>query len=349
MPPPSALRGLPRIPLPSLVQPPTSALPIPLTSGGTYGSRLLPGYSGSGVSSLLAGSGSTTATMTNLLPLAHSSLRTASEGVYLGEGVPPVPDKLAAKIRKGEFVEMGELLPEFWSPRGEESDANRDKSRRSRKVTDIFTWLQCFAAYVSVRAPPAPHLVPELMAYMATIVRVSQDFSGLAWVRYDAAFRRQAALTKNDRWSAINSTLYTMCFTGMASSTKRCELCFATTHSEQECAQRGDPDPGMKDRLKAIETAVLAMANKRDPVGRQVQPAVVPSGEPCRKWNTVGCTYPRCRHTHACSNCGGGHPACRCTMRPSYSGQGAHRMIPPNRGVPPGGKLFTPSKPSPLP
>ena len=79
----------------------------------------------------------TTATMTNLLPLAHSSLRTASEGVYLG--VPPVPDKLAAKIRKGEFVEMGELLPEFWSQRGEESDANRDKSRRSRKVTDIFT------------------------------------------------------------------------------------------------------------------------------------------------------------------------------------------------------------------
>lgn len=108
---------------------------------------------------------------------------------------------------------------------------------------------------MSVRALPAPYLIPELMVYMATIVRVSQDFSGLAWVRYDAAFRRQAALTHNDRWSVINSTLYTMCFTGMASSTQRCELCFASTHTEQECAQRGNPGSGMKDRLKALENS----------------------------------------------------------------------------------------------
>ena len=169
--------------------------------------------------------------MINLLPLAHHSLESPADGIYLGEGVPPVPEKLAAKIRKREFVEMGELLPEFWSPRTDESDSGRDaKQRRSRKVTNIFTWLQCYAAYVSVRAPPAPHLIPELMAYMATIVRVSKDFAGLAWVRYDAAFHRQAALTRNEWWSAINSTLYTMCFTEMASATKRCELCFATTH-----------------------------------------------------------------------------------------------------------------------
>ena len=96
------------------------------------------------------------------------------------------------------------------------------------------------------------------MAYMATIVRVSEDFSGLTWVRYDAAFHRQAALTHNERWS-VNSTLYTMCFTGMASATKRCELCFASTHTEQECVQRGEPDTEMKDRLKAIEATVLAM------------------------------------------------------------------------------------------
>ena len=64
--------------------------------------------------------------MTNLLPLAHSSYRTSSEGVYLGEGVPPVPDKLAAKIQKGEFVE---ILPQVLVPAWDESDANRDKSR----------------------------------------------------------------------------------------------------------------------------------------------------------------------------------------------------------------------------
>ena len=245
-------------------------------------------------------------------------------GVYLGEGLPPVPDKLAAKIRRGEFVEMGELLPEFWSPtKGEEESSKETKGRKSRKVTDIFTWIQCFCAYVSVRATQAPHLIPELMAYMATIVRVSQDYAGLAWVRYDVGFRRQAALTKNVRWSVINSTLYTMCFTGKASTTERCELCFASTHSEQECAQRGDPDPEVKDRLKAIETAVLAITNKQESSPKPgIQPSVKPSGELCRKWNSGSCTYPRCRHTHACSVCGGNHPAVKCgTVHKTPSGQ----------------------------
>ena len=127
---------------------------------------------------------------------------------------------------------MGEFLPEFWTPKGEEGEPGRDsKLRRTRKVTDIFTWLQCFGTYVSVRATQAPHLIPELIAYMATIVRVSKDYTGLAWFRYDAAFRRQATITNNICWSVINSTLYTMCFTGMASRMKQC---FATSHTERE-------------------------------------------------------------------------------------------------------------------
>ena len=338
MPSSSALAGLPRIPAtPVLVRPPTVASSIPLTSGGTLNSLF-----GSTVTASIGAGTSLPSTgvssLTNILPFTHPSLVPPTVGVYLGEGIPPVPDKLAAKIRRGEFVEMGELLPEFWSPRGDEGEVGREsKVRRSRKVTDIFSWLQCFGAYVSIRAPPAPHLIPELMAYMATIVRVSQDFAGLAWVRYDVAFRRQAAVTHNDRWSIINSTLYTMCFTGMASSTKRCELCFASTHTEQECAQRGDPDPGMKDRLKAIETAVLAITGKQEQAAKPVPPPVKPSGELCRKWNSVGCSYPRCRHSHICSSCRGNHPVTKCTMHPSQGAynraslSGGNRPLPPTR------------------
>ena len=85
---------------------------------------------------------------------------------------------------------MGELLPEFWSSHREEDMEGKQeiKIRRSQKVTDIFTWLQCFGSYVSVRAQHTPSLIPELMVYMAAIVRVSQDYTGLAWVRYDAAY-----------------------------------------------------------------------------------------------------------------------------------------------------------------
>ena len=35
------------------------------------------------------------------------------------------------------------------------------------------------------------------MAYMTTIIRASQDYMGLAWVLYDTALQRQAALTGN--------------------------------------------------------------------------------------------------------------------------------------------------------
>ena len=105
----------------------------------------------------------------NLLPLANLSLTRPLEGVYLGEGVPPVPSKLAVRIRRGDFMEMGELL---WAgPRDDEPSSSQDhssRSHRSRKVTDIFTWLQCYGVYVSTRATAAPNLIPELMAHCAS-------------------------------------------------------------------------------------------------------------------------------------------------------------------------------------
>ena len=73
-----------------------------------------------------------TATLTNLLPYVGDLLTMPDLGVYLGEGLPPVPDKLAAKIRRGEFIEMGELLPEFWLPmKGEEESSKETKGRKS--------------------------------------------------------------------------------------------------------------------------------------------------------------------------------------------------------------------------
>ena len=215
-------------------------------------------------------------------------------GVCMGDGLSPVPAKLVAKIRRGEFVEMGELLPEFNG--------------------DILTWLQCYGMYVSVLAPSQPDLIPKLMSYMSLIIRVSQDYSGLAWVRYDAAFRRQAALTGNKRWSVVNSSLFAINFTGTAKAIPRCELCFATTHTEKECAQQGNPDPGLKDRLRAIESAVLVLTAKPSAGVKGGTSIRERSGEACRNSNRGNCSYPKCRHNHTCSNCGGSHQAVVCTQ-----------------------------------
>lgn len=100
--------------------------------------------------------------------------------VYIGEGLPPVPQKLVDRIQKGEFIEMCELLPEFWiAPReGEEASGLKLAKSKGRKHTqDICVWLQCFAVYVAV-VSRWPKQVPELMTYMIHIIRTSQEYEG---------------------------------------------------------------------------------------------------------------------------------------------------------------------------
>lgn len=103
--------------------------------------------------------------------------------MYVGKGLPPVPIKLAKIFRAGGFVDMGELLPEVLMPKEEgELDSKR---RCGRRVTDICTWIQSFKVYVSIRGMHSPGSIPELMAYMSLIIRVSREYAGMAWWNYD--------------------------------------------------------------------------------------------------------------------------------------------------------------------
>jgi hypothetical protein len=45
-----------------------------------------------------------------------------------------------------------------------------DNEKKPRQVTDIFSWMQYFTAYVSVLGPAYPEAIPELMAYATTII-----------------------------------------------------------------------------------------------------------------------------------------------------------------------------------
>ena len=77
--------------------------------------------------------------------------------------VAPVPPKLAECIRRWEFVDMGELLPEFWATaKDEDLGAKRLSARRPRKVSDIGTWVQCFCSYMYVKflGTHAPEVIP---------------------------------------------------------------------------------------------------------------------------------------------------------------------------------------------
>ncbi len=124
-----------------------------------------------------------------------------------GSGLPPVPEKLVSKIRKGEFVELHELLSECLA---ESTDSARPLPRSKAKegLNDLNVWLQCFALYVGVLAPSKPAL-PHLMAYMISIIRASQEFEGSAWTTMLIGVRQpQQATNGNGRKSTLHYTPY---------------------------------------------------------------------------------------------------------------------------------------------
>ena len=160
---------------------------------------------------------------------------------------------------------MGELLLESWPLSTDNKETEKPKHCDPRAVTDIFVLLQCFVSYVSVCGSEKPDLLPELMAYMTTILCVSQDFTGLGWVHYDAAFRHLVALSGNTMLSKINPTLYTLYFTGATRSNSRCDLCMVTSHRTTECALLGHQPTESQNRPHTLEPAVRQLIERTTP------------------------------------------------------------------------------------
>ena len=94
-------------------------------------------------------------------------------------------------------------------------------------------------------ASKSPEYIQELMAFMICILRASREYEGSALANYDAAFWRQAAATGTKRWSKINPSLHSICFTGKAKKVGRCDLCLSAGHPTEECSLGVDDDPGI--------------------------------------------------------------------------------------------------------
>ena len=180
-----------------------------------------------------------------------------------------------------------------------------------------------------------PKAVPELLAYLIFILRASQDFGGVAWVTYDAVFRRQAFITGNQQWSKVNPSLYSICFSGVARTGMRCELCLSLSHPTRECTLVCDPDPDVASRLKTLESAVLAFTSQVPP-RYATQSGGYKSPDICRNWNAGRCRLPQCRYTHACRVCGGPNPAFACCDRPLGQCQSSNLHTPGQASSAPG-------------
>ena len=230
----------------------------------------------------------------------------------MAEGLLPVPDKLAQKIIRLEFVEMRELMPEMWM--GEEEDTSRNiltwPRRKVGPVTDILQWLSCFAAMVAVLSRAYPQMVPEFMAYQATIIKCCRDFEGLAWAQYDRVYRRQVAQTKDLRWSRLNPTLYSLCFAGKAKKHVACGFCLSDNHVSDQC-----PDNPTRVCLPWQQpTSTLGV-----PVAPTQRLRI------CHLFNARDgsrCTYRQCKFAHLCALCRGPHPRSACEKRANEGPEG---------------------------
>ena len=116
--------------------------------------------------------------------------------------------------------------------------------RRSGRppVTNIKTWLECFARLAAVLVSRFPEKGPELWAYQSTILNAAHSYEGVTWVAYDRQFRREMLARKDLNWSIPNSRLYNEAFTGRAKIMQRCQHCLSEDHGSTGCPQHPEPD-----------------------------------------------------------------------------------------------------------
>ena len=228
----------------------------------------------------------------------------------MGDGLPAVPPKLVAKIRRGEFVDMAELLKYNL-----EADRRRTiqggaaatamlwiagKSAGTRReVPDILSCVQCFSTYACVLGDAFPQKARELWAYRCLMVREARRCGETGWRDYDCMFRQQAASAVELEWDKLNSSLYAVTFLAHQSGRgKVCRWCQGTDHSSGECA------------LGLDRASNRTVSPTRTLVAKEFRSAGVSRGKGsaekiCFSWNNGKCRFqPYCRFRHVCSTAG---------------------------------------------
>ena len=152
--------------------------------------------------------------------------------------------------------------------------------------------------------------MPQLMAYICTIIRTEKDFEDNAWQNYDTAYRRQAALTKSLEWGNIEPTLYSMAVTGHSKRRERCTYCSSPDHCTHACPIQQQQHGYSRPNSQVLQYRGQYMP-QRAPKRKQEQ-------DICYLFNAKEgdkCHYKECGFAHSCAICRGHHPRSRCDKK----------------------------------
>ena len=67
----------------------------------------------------------------------------------------------------------------------------------------------------------------QLLAYMVTILKASQEYQFTGWITYDVVYQQQAASTGHKRHSEEDTLLETVCFITAGKQSLKCEVCLS--------------------------------------------------------------------------------------------------------------------------
>ena len=130
--------------------------------------------------------------------------------MVVAEGIPPVACRLVDKVRKWEYINLGDLLKDHSSPEqlvlvnGQVLSIQfGQKPQSSRAITDILTWLQAFSVFSAILLSSEDTTKEEaasLAAHCYLILQMSRDLKGSQWCQYDQSFREWATATHIRKW-----------------------------------------------------------------------------------------------------------------------------------------------------
>ena len=132
-----------------------------------------------------------------------------------------VPQAIRDKIKQGQFIELGTLLPNA-NP-GLESGAKltwsvNDMGQLSmaqsnpKKITSIEEWSDAFLIYASIYLAEHPLETQAILKYFSVIRCAAKRHVGLGWQSYDRQFRLRVAANPNDiSFKDVDQELWLFC------------------------------------------------------------------------------------------------------------------------------------------
>ena len=97
---------------------------------------------------------------------------------------------------------------------GDTADAPKASKPVAKPTLSIIEWVQSFRIYTAILSKSQPHRVADLLGYQTLILQAHQEFKGDFWLRHDRTFRQKAATQKTPKWASIDTTFWSLAFSG---------------------------------------------------------------------------------------------------------------------------------------